>query len=122
VRSTQSNVSPCANENPLWRRQSWWTEEENYRLEHDDEEPTDLDKYVQWGQERQSRALVIAAENCVRRFPECGGIIFWMGHDSFPCTANTSLIDFDGSIKPALKALSELWKTYPEATCLGKGN
>lgn len=112
-------VEPCTNENPLWRRQSWWTEEENYRLEHEDQEPTDLDAYVAWGQERQKQALLIVAENCLRRFPQCGGVIFWMGHDSFPCTANTSLIDFEGGVKPALKALSELWKKYGEATCLG---
>jgi beta-mannosidase len=114
------NPEPCTNENPLWRRQSWWTEEANYRLEHNDDEPTDLDKYVTWGQERQKQALLIAAENCLRRFPECGGIIFWMGHDSFPCTANTSLIDFEGGVKPALTALAELWKRYPEETCSEK--
>jgi beta-mannosidase len=120
IRKYQGELKPepCTNENPLWRRQSWWTEEENYRLLHNGEDPTDLDKYVEWGQERQKQALLIAAENCVRRFPECGGIIFWMGHDSFPCTANTSLIDFEGGVKPALKALAELWKKFPEATGL----
>jgi beta-mannosidase len=55
---------------------------------------------------------MIASENCLKRFPSCGGIIFWMGHDSFPCTANTSLIDFDGEPKPALLALSQLFDAH----------
>ncbi len=34
----------------------------------------------------------------------------WMGHDAFPCTANTALIDFDGHPKPALAALAEVFR------------
>ena len=56
-----------------------------------------MEEYAEWGQKRQKDALVITAECCVRRCPECGGIIFWMGHDSFPCAANTSLMDYDGN-------------------------
>jgi hypothetical protein len=33
-----------------------------------------------------------------------------MGHDSFPCTANTAIIDFDGNLKPAALALKAVWK------------
>jgi beta-mannosidase len=104
---------PCTNGNDLWRRQSWWTEGQEYEREMG-AEPMDLEAYVKWGQERQSKALLVAAKNCLERFPRCGGIIFWMGHDSFPCTANTSLIDFEGKPKPALFALAKLWKQYDD--------
>ncbi len=104
-------TTPCDNSNDLWRRQSWWTEAEEFENENG-KKPENLLEYVEWGQKRQKEALLIAAECCVKRFPECGGIIFWMGHDSFPCTANTSLIDFEGNPKPAMIALSELWKKY----------
>jgi beta-mannosidase len=104
-------TTPCTNGNNLWRRQSWWTEGQEYARQKG-HEPNDLDDYVQWGQERQKQALLVAATNCISRFPRCGGIIFWMGHDSFPCTSNTSLIDFEGRPKPALAALAELWKQH----------
>ena len=40
---------------------------------------------------------------------ECGGFIVWMGHDSFPCTANTSVIDYEGNLKPAALALADVF-------------
>jgi hypothetical protein len=70
----------------------------------------DLEEYVAWGQERQAEALRIAASACKRRFPRCGGFIVWMGHDCFPCCANTSILDFDGRPKPAALALGDVWK------------
>jgi len=56
----------------------------------------------------------MALRSCKKRFPGIGGIIFWMGHDAFPCNANTSLIDFHGQPKPAALAASGIWKTSPE--------
>ncbi|MCL6101336.1 MAG: hypothetical protein M1292_02430, partial [Bacteroidetes bacterium] len=70
-----------------------------------------LNAYVTWSQERQAKGLAIALKACKKRFPACGGFIIWMGHDSFPCTANTSIIDFDGNPKPAAYELSKIWKT-----------
>jgi len=49
------------------------------------------------------------------RFPRCGGILLWMGHDSFPCPANTAIIDFWGRPKPAL-AVGGVWKGVADAT------
>ena len=57
---------------------------------------------------------VIALRKSKARFPACGGFLVWMGHDSFPCPLNTSIIDFDGALKPAAHALSAIWKTNPE--------
>jgi len=66
---------------------------------------------VEWSQTRQANAIGQAIRSCKTRFPGIGGIILWMGHDAFPCNANTSIIDFHGQPKPAALAASEVWKT-----------
>ena len=58
----------------------------------------------------EQRALEIAARSCKRRFPRCGGFLIWMGHDSFPCTANTSILDFHGDPKPAATAIGAIFR------------
>jgi beta-mannosidase len=45
------------------------------------------------------------------RFPRCGGALLWSGHDTFPMPINSSLIDFEGNLKPAGKAISLIWHT-----------
>ncbi|MCJ7549735.1 MAG: hypothetical protein MUQ30_08655, partial [Anaerolineae bacterium] len=92
-----------------WRRTSWWIEWPAYIAEVG-HEPESLEAYVAWGQQRQAQALRVAATACKARFPKCGGFIVWMGHDSFPCTANTSVIDFEGKPKPAALALAEVFR------------
>jgi beta-mannosidase len=101
--------TPGTKENPLWRRTAWWVEWPVFVDEHG-REPADLDEYVTWSQERQRRALAMAATSAKRRFPRCGGFLVWMGHDSFPCTANTSVIDFHGELKPAAKELGRIYR------------
>lgn len=101
---------PCTPANPLWRRTSvWWIESAQFvaELGH---EPESLEEYVEWQQARQTQALSIAAKTCKERFPACGGFIIWMGHDCFPCTANTAIIDFEGNPKPAALALREIFR------------
>ncbi len=95
--------------NPLWRRTSWWIEWPRFVAELG-REPQSLEEYVAWGQARQAEALRIAAQACKSRFPACGAFIVWMGHDSYPCTANTSIIDFEGEPKPAAFALAEVFQ------------
>ena len=51
---------------------------------------------------------VKALTACRNRFPGIGGFIIWMGHDSFPCLANTSILDFHGDPKPAAFAIQEI--------------
>ena len=97
--------------NPLWRRtSSWWIEWDQFVAEHG-REPNDIEEYVAWNQERQARALSIACKACKDRFPRCGGFVVWMGHDCFPCNANTSIVDFNGDPKPAALALKEIWRS-----------
>ena len=94
--------------NPMWRRTSWWIEWPQFVTEHG-REPNDLEEYVAWGQARQAEALRIAAQSCKDRFGRCGGIIYWMGHDCFPCTSNTAILDFDGEPKPAALAVAKVF-------------
>jgi beta-mannosidase len=79
-------------------------------VEEQGREPASLEEYVAWSQERQRRALGIAARSAKGRFPRCGGFLLWMGHDCFPCTANTSIIDFRGELKPAAREIGEIYR------------
>jgi len=100
---------PASGENPLWGRTSWWIEWDACVKELG-REPLSLEEYVGWSQERQRQALAIAARTSRERFPRCGGFIVWHGHDCFPCTANTAILDFDGNPKPAAEALAAVFK------------
>jgi len=100
---------PGTHDNPLWNRQPWWIDWPKFVLEKK-REPADLEEFVAWSQQRQSEALVLAARLLRAKFPACAGLIIWMGHDSFPCTAAPSLMEFDGTPRPALLALGKLMK------------
>ncbi len=103
---------PASADNPLWRRTLWWIQWPEFLEEHG-REPVDLDEFVAWSQNRQANGLVLAAKSCKGRFPSCGGFIVWMGHDCFPCTANTAIVDYHGRPKPAALALKEVFMTEP---------
>ena len=72
-----------------------------------------LARYVEFSQALQAEALTIAVRACMERFPRCGGVILWMGHDVFPCPINTSVIDFEGTPKPAFHAVRDLYRAPP---------
>jgi beta-mannosidase len=104
------NPMPVSPKNPAWRRPlTWWIEDGAFQTEHG-RLPETLDEYVEWSQKRQAEALVIAVGACRRRFPRCGGILLWCGHDAFPCPANTSILDYEGNPKPAALALKRIWR------------
>jgi beta-mannosidase len=104
------NPLPASIENPIWRNVNWWVEWEDFIRDHNGKATNSLEEYVNWSQNRQSEGLSIALKSCKDRFPRCGGFIIWMGHDSFPCMVNTSIMDFDGNLKPAAFAVSKIWK------------
>jgi beta-mannosidase len=92
---------------PVWRHTaSWWLQWEPWLAHGGD--PHDLEAHVRWSQNRQAEALAHAMSSCLARFPRCGGLIVWMGHDCFPCPVNTSILDFHGHPKPAALALREV--------------
>src|SRR5438552_3568386 len=101
---------PVSEKNPVWRCPlTWWIEADAF-LAANGYAPETLEQYVEWSQARQAEALTIAVQACKDRFPRCGGILLWCGHDCYPCAANTSLIDFHGAPKPAALALQQVWK------------
>jgi beta-mannosidase len=100
---------PGSADNPLWRRSPWWIEWPDY-LREVGREPRSLEEFVAWSQQRQAEALAFVVGTLKAKFPRCGGAILWMGHDSFPCTANTAIIDFDGHLKPSALALKAVWR------------
>jgi len=107
-------ATPISRRNPFWRHTGgWWVDEEAFKQAGGD--LNDLEGYVKWSQQRQAEGLKYAAASCKRRFPRCGGFVIWMGHDCYPCPANTAVIDFHGNPKPAALALSEVFHTPPEA-------
>lgn len=104
------DAMPASYENPYWNQFNWWIEWEQYKLEHDGNEPLTLREYVSWSQQNQVNGLVSALKNLKEKFPKCGGVIIWMGHDSFPAPANTSIIDFDGNWKPVAYEIQKILK------------
>ena len=105
---------PGTVDNPLFRRTSGWIDWPLFVKERG-REPADLEEYVEWSQARQAKFLQLAARSCKARFPACGGIILWMGHDSFPCTGNTAVVGFDGDPKPAAQAVGAVFREGPDA-------
>lgn len=96
---------------PVFRRQFdgwWWAERPQFDEDHG-REPESVGEFVAWSQARQAEALRIASTFCKDRFPRCGGIILWMGHDCFPCSSNTSIVDYHGNPKPAVSALRQVF-------------
>lgn len=100
---------PATLDNPLWRRTAWWIQWDEF-LKEMKREPSSLEEFVSWSQKQQADELSLAVRTCKQRFPQCGGVIIWMGHDCFPCTANTSIMDFHGAPKPAAIAVGEVFR------------
>ncbi|MDR0844498.1 MAG: hypothetical protein LBN71_04695 [Tannerella sp.] len=109
--SGNHNPLPASFENPLWQTVNWWIEWDDYLSTHNGQAPATLEDYVNWSRQRQSEGLCIMLDNCKKKFPRCGGVILWMGHDCFPCPSNTSIIDFEGNPKQAALELSKIWKS-----------
>ena len=102
-------LMPISEETPVWRTPgNWWLEPDHFEREMG-HAPRSVEEYVEWSQKRQAEALAFAIRHIKGRFPECGGIILWMGHDSWPCFTNTSIIDYDGNWKPAAYELQKIF-------------
>ena len=102
---------PATTDNPYWTRlTTWWIDWPRLVAIHG-REPRDLAEYVAWSQANQATLISGETKACKDRFPRCGGVLMWSGHDTFPLTINTSLIDFDGNLKPAALAVSAVWRS-----------
>jgi beta-mannosidase len=101
---------PASTANPYWTRlTTWWVDWARLTAIYG-REPADLAEYVAWSQANQALMIRREMQACKERFPRCGGVLMWSGHDTFPLTVNTSLIDFDGDLKPAALAVREVWR------------
>jgi beta-mannosidase len=101
------SLLPVNPDNIYWRRFFWWVDEDAYAAENGSK-PGNIGEYVAWSQKHQAKALSLALTACLKRFPAVGGMIIWMGHDSFPCLANTSILDFYGRMKPAAREIQAI--------------
>jgi beta-mannosidase len=103
-------VFPATADSPYWSHPTiWWIDWHKLVGLHG-REPADLDEYVAWSQEHQARMLAGEMKACKERFPACGGVLMWSGHDTSPMPINTSIIDFEGHLKPAAHAVAEVWR------------
>lgn len=73
------------------------------------DDPAQLPHVVRASRYLQAESYRYVAESVRRRFPACGGLIIWMGHDCVHCTANNSLVEVDGLTKPACDWLRKAW-------------
>jgi beta-mannosidase len=105
-------IWPPTPDNPYWMHgAAWWLQFDRFKDQLKGLPPEQaIAKYVELSLALQAEALAIAAEASKSRFPRCGGMLIWMGHDCFPCPANTSIIDFLGRPKPAYKALAKIFQ------------
>ncbi len=102
---------PATADNPYWTRlTTWWLDWERLVAIHG-REPLELAEYVAWSQANQALMISREMQTCKARFPRCGGVLMWSGHDTFPLTINSSLIDFDGHLKAAAEAVRQVWRT-----------
>lgn len=106
---------------PLWHHASaWWTQWNRLQPQFDHLDADEgLARYVEFTQREQAEALAFAVRATKARFPRCGGFLVWMGHDAFPCLANTSLVDFARQLKPAAHALAEVFRLLAGSNARG---
>ena len=105
------------NANVYWSRPyTWWLEIDIFKRETG-KDAESVEEYVDWSQKRQAELLVKAVGTYKKNFGKHGGFIIWMGHDCYPCPANTSIIDYYRRPKPAALALKEkVFLRKPEET------
>lgn len=107
----KEKIWPPSFENKWWRHSSaWWLQwnefEKDLKCVPRGEK---LARFVKLSQKRQAEYLAFAAKCSKQRFPCCSGFLIWMGHDAFPCAANTSIIDFEQRPKLAYRALKNVF-------------
>jgi beta-mannosidase len=124
-------IARFAGNEPLWpptnaywqHTAAWWAQWERLRRRIGAAPAAEaLPRYVALTQREQAEHLALAARLTKARFPACGGFLVWMGHDAFPCPANTSLIDFERKLKPAAHALAAVFGSQNQPARLGSNH
>ncbi|MBP5274022.1 MAG: hypothetical protein ILO36_03685 [Abditibacteriota bacterium] len=103
--------------NFYWSRPFTWRLEMSIFRREKGKDAESAEEYASWSRKRHAELLVKAAGAYKKNFGKHGGIIIWMGHDCYPCPANTSIIDYYRRPKPAALALKEkVFLRKPEET------
>lgn len=99
-------------DSPYWRHASgWWTQWDRLKDQFAHARPpTALQEFTDHTRREQAEKLAYAVRAKKAQFPRCGGFLIWMGHDAFPCLANTSIVEFDHALKPAAHAVAAVFK------------
>ncbi len=96
--------------NPYWaHRGAWWIQRRELDRLFGGWEKGELRRYLAFSRYLQAEALRYAAARTLMRWPRAAGFLVWMGNESFPNAANTSVLEFDGSAKPAYYALRRVF-------------
>ncbi len=97
----------------LWLHHgSWWINADSMEElfgPWDESDTTQLRDYLQLSRWLQGEGYRYVVEACRRRAYTCGLVTIWMGHDCYWTTANNSVIEYDGSPKPAYSYLQRSW-------------
>lgn len=110
--SDQQDVWPPSNKNSYWlHRGAWWIQWDQIRGWCGSYGEDQLDEYLSFSRYLQAEALRYVAGATRTREGRCAGLVVWMGHDPFPNNANTSVIEADGSPKPAFYAIRRAWSS-----------
>ncbi|MFW6270831.1 MAG: glycoside hydrolase family 2 protein [Bacillota bacterium] len=95
-------IWPPDNTNPYWsHRGSWWIQLDELNQLCGEWDKSDIKKYISMSRFLQAEALRYGIESMRRREPETSGFLIWMGNEPFPNNANNSVIEYDGTPKPA---------------------
>ena len=106
----ECSVWPPTKDNPYWvHRGAWWIQWDqlNRLFGEWNKESNELHMYSRASRYVQMESLRYAVEATRRREPQASGFIVWMGNEPFANNSNTSVIEYDGMVKPAYYALRD---------------
>lgn len=97
---------PPTTANPYYNhRGAWWVQLEQLTQLYGPWTEAELPAYVTASRYLQLESLRYCCEGTRRREPFASGFIIWMGNEPFPNSANTSVLEYDGTPKPVVGAL-----------------
>ena len=104
---------PPDESNPYWvHRGAWWIQLEQLTQLFGQWSENDLKTYVWASRYLQAESLRYAAEATRRREPNASGFMIWMGNEPFPNNANTSVIEYDCTPKPAYCYVRDAFRSF----------
>ncbi|MFW5985606.1 MAG: glycoside hydrolase family 2 protein, partial [Halanaerobiaceae bacterium] len=106
---------PPNRSNPYWEhRGAWWVQQDELTSLFGEWEQTgnEIKSYIKASRFIQAEALRYALEGTRRREPQSSGFLIWMGNEPYPNNANTSVLEYDGTPKPAYYWVKEAFSAH----------